>query len=97
MIEVAPVDSAYFNGNAMAIFSGKALAYLFEEDLTEQIEQCLIYDPIEVEMTADMIGALDQYDADENAKFTFDKYFAGIQTLDKFNWYPCMANDAIKE
>ena len=97
MSKAAPVDSAYFNGNAMAIFSGKALAYLFDEDLTEQIEECLIYDPIEVEMMAAMIGALDQYGDNENAKFTFDKYFAGIQTLDKFNWYPCMANDAIKE
>ena len=31
----APVDSAYFNGNILAIFTGNALAYLFDEDLTE--------------------------------------------------------------
>ena len=94
--DAVPADTSYFNGNTMAIFQGKALAYLFNEDLTEQLETCLVYDPIEVEMTGTMIGALDSYDTDESAKFTFDKYLMAIETLDKFNWYPCMANDAIK-
>ena len=48
-------------------------------------------------MMGAMIGALDQYGDNYNATFTFDKYFAGTQTLDKFNWHLCMANDAIKE
>lgn len=49
----------------------------------------MVNDPAEVEMMGAMIGVMDKYNEDPSAKFTFDKYFAAIQTLDKFNWAPC--------
>jgi len=76
----------------MAIFYGASIAYLFDEDQTKAIEACMVDDPVEVEMMAAMLGVLDKYNDDPVAKFTFDKYFATIQTLDKFNWAPCGEN-----
>jgi len=61
--------------NIMAVFSGSALAYLFDEDQTKTLESCVVYDPVEVDMMAEMIYSLSDM---PKKKFVFDKYFAGV-------------------
>lgn len=73
----------------MAIYEGAALAYLFKNDQTKALEQCIINDPIEVAIMEKMVYSISEYDSDPAAKFAFDKYFTAIETLDYFNWSQC--------
>ena len=53
---------------------------LWGEDWTNEIRECLIFDPLEISAWSFALNALNPYD-----EFNWMKYFYTIGTLDKFN------------
>jgi len=89
--ELSDMRPKKMSKHPLADFYGAGLEELWNESYTEEINQCLIFDELEI-MTWDFaIKSLYPYD-----EFNWNKYFHAIGILDIFNWGPCMENKGLK-
>ena len=69
----------------LADFYGAGLIQLWNEDWVDEINQCLTKDKLSLIAWDLALANLYPYN-----EANWNKYFAAIGTLDKFNWEPCL-------
>jgi len=88
----APQVKAEGRGQDLVTFQAYGFDAMWGFDLRKDIMKCVTPDDIEFDLMDAAIKALNPYD-----EVAWRKYFETTQTMDKFNWAPCMENKEIKE